>query len=153
MNIINRNIDKIIILIFLVIIYLYPNHLSEIIYALIFALGIHIMIEYSGEYTLLNWIRYPKERYNKYRIKKNIEKIYNNKKQEEIVQELTNNAIRKIKSTNENERQNGIEELMQLKTKDTHTYNELMKIIKSGLNSSHEKQILEILCINYNNNK
>jgi len=151
MNIINKNIDKIIIFVFLGIVYLFPSHLYEIIYGLIFALVIHIMVQYSGEYTFLNWVSFPKERYDEYKIKENINKIYENQKQEEIVKELTNNAIRKIKSTNENERQRGIEELRQLKTKDTHIYNELMKILKSGLNSSHEKQVIEILCVIYNN--
>ena len=73
------------------------------------------------------------------------------RKREKIVKALANNAIRKIKSTNEDERQRGIEELLQLNVNDIHTYNELMKILKSGLNRLHEKQVIEILCIIYNN--
>jgi len=154
MNIINKNIDKILIIIFLIVIYISPSHLSDFILALVFALFVHLLFQHSREYKILNYIRLPIEKYDEYIIKRKIDKIlkrHERHKQEDFVKELTNNAIRKIKSTDEGERQRGIEELVELESKDIHTYNELMKILKDGLPKSHEKQILEILCKIYNN--
>ena len=158
MNFLNKNIDKVIIIIFLIFIYIYPSHRFDFILALVFALFGHLLVQHSREYKKLNYIRLPIEKYDEYIVKRKFnkilkkqDKIHEKQEREEFLKELINNALRKIKSTDEAERQIGIEELVALESKDIYIYNELMKIIKDGLPKSHERQILEILCKIYKN--
>lgn len=165
MNLITKNINTIFIIIFLIFIYIYPSHRLDFILALVFALFGHLLVQHSREYKKLNYIRLPIEKYDEYIVKRKFnkilkkhdkilkkhDKIQEKQEREEFLKELINNALRKIKSTDEVERQIGIEELVALESKDVYTYNELMKIIKDGLPKSHERQILEILCKIYKN--
>jgi len=158
MNLITKNINTIFIIIFLLFIYIYPSHRLDFILALVFALFGHLLVQHSREYKILNYIRLPIEKYDEYIVKRKFnkilkkhDKIQEKQEREEFLKELINNALRKIKSTDEAERQIGIEELVALESKDVYTYNELMKIIKEWLPKSHERQILEILCKIYKN--
>jgi HEAT repeat protein len=65
---------------------------------------------------------------------------------------LIENALKKAKSSDEDERKTGLEQLSQFGTEDT--YEMLLEILKNTkLNKSHEKQIIKTLYKILNNIK
>lgn len=88
----------------------------------------------------------------RYRIEHNLIKSIEKEEYSKYQKMLIENALKKAKSSDEDERKTGLEQLSQFGTEDT--YERLLEILKNTkLNKSHEKQIIKTLYKILNNIK
>jgi len=137
---------KILILIIFVSMNFYPDRLYEIVFATILAVVTHLAFQHSGEYPLLNCLQIAKEKFYKCKIRIKLYICLVCDYLKGYQKALIDNAIVKAKSTDESERKAGLEQLSQYGAEDDCVYENLLEILKNGLDKTHEKRVVEALC-------
>ena len=149
MNDLYKELFKIIVVI--IAIHYIPDWWIHILFAVVALFLVEFANTYSRKYALLKWLQRTKEKIRKYKMRKELDKLYKDGERDKIQKEIIKNALEKAKSIDESERETGLKQLSQFGTEDT--YEKLLEVLKNGLDKSHEKQIVGALCQIFNNMK
>ena len=121
-----------------------PEYWIHILVAVPAAFLVDFVNHNSRKYPSLKRIQIVKEKLHRHRLKRALQKAIEKEDREKYRKKLIENALEKVKSIDESERKTGLEQVSQFGAKDT--YEKLLEILENtGLNRSHEEQIVETL--------
>jgi len=127
-------------------VHLYPELWLHVAFAIPAAIIVEFINRNSGKYASLKGLQGLKMKFREYRIKTKIKHSLKNEKIIKYRENLIENALIKILSSNKIERKLGHKQLQQIGNK--YAYNELLKIIKKEefTDKSIETEIVNTLC-------